>query len=329
VATARGRRYAKAAIDQVYTQWAALATPEARLAKMVDILNPEIASLGAQRMGSKVTTEMTLLGEMASDKWAVHIHPSMLPATITEAQFAAVWGLVSHEFEHGIQWFVSAQVKAANTAGITAAELARLLDIPEHVAEQAIKVQNGTRAGVRLVQGTKEFAEAARFESSLIGAGAAHRNQVMDTLFATSHELEDAKRAFKPLEGSPHGDPTRKAAFERLERANAAYDTAEIAYVRLPEEAAAYRVSTTTEASVAERFSMMRELESGTTAKKAAMADMKRIDTEIGWRVARNEEVPYAMTLDFYSASKQADEAIELIEEAAVGLKKAGVGKAP
>jgi len=59
------------------------------------------------------------------------------------------------------------------------------------------------------------------------------------------------------------------------------------------------------------------------------MAEMKRIDTDIGWRVARKEEVPYSLTLDFYTASKQADEAIELIEEAAVGLKKAGVGKAP
>ena len=206
VATERGRRYAKVAIDRVYSQWAALATPEARLSAMVDILNPEIASMGAQRVGSAVSTTMTLEGEMAADLWQVHIHPSMLPSTVTEAQFSSVWSLVSHEFEHGIQNFTSAQVRATTNPAITASELAGTLGIPEHVAEQAIQVQKGTRVGVKLVQGTPAWTAAAGFEASLIGAGTP-RNAILDTLWATSHEQKDAAAVFKPLEKSPVTGP--------------------------------------------------------------------------------------------------------------------------
>jgi hypothetical protein len=330
VPTELGRRLAAQAQAQVYDRWAALGTPKARLQAMVDLLNPEIEAMGARKLGSNTPAKLLLEGEMDAPQWNISILSSMLDgAQPTHAQFEGLWGLVSHEFEHGKQWFQAAQVEAIRSPGKSAADIAAMVGIPDDIAQRAIDVQSGKRTGVRLVPGTPEFQQASRLHLSIAGPGRAPRGAVYDNLKRTSRELRAAEREWEGVKDLAETDPSHQAAITKWQDANAAYDTAELRYVQLPEEAAAYQAGAAHQASMGERFSMVRELETAKGAETQALGEMKRINGEMARLKGAGQAVPYPLKQEFWAQFEKANEQLRLIEEATENLGKAASGQAP
>ena len=328
VPSAVGRKFASRAHAEVYEKWAELGTANKRLSKMVEILNEELDRIGAPRVGSIPNDKVMLAGELNPAGWRVDIQPSLLGgAKPSEGEFEVLWGLVSHEVDHGSQWFNVAQVKSA--AGKTPAQIASELGIPEAVAKRAEAVQAGRTSKPRLMPGTDEWKAAEVFEESLVGKGSPHREKTLDELDAARKELTAAEAELAKHKNVPITDPKHKAALERLEKASSAYDTVEIAYVQLPEEAAAYRTGASAQASMAERFALVRELESAKAAKSSGISAMKRIEGEMGVLAEAGKDVPYKLTVDFYQEDARVAEAVSAIEEATANLAKADRGVAP
>ena len=269
-----------------------------------------------------------LEGEITSSQWGITIKTSMLSGEApSEQAFANLWGLVSHEVEHGKQWFQVAQVKAANS-GLSAQKIAAMLGVPDRVAEAAIEVQVGRRAGLKLVPGSPEWARASTFETSLLSRSSP-REAILGKLEATAKENKLAKAEFEKVKTLPESNPDRQKALERWQNANEAYDTAEMVYVKLPEEAAAYQVTQSAGASMTERFQLVSEINQAKRLERNALDKLKSIDAEMGKLAEGGKEIPYRLKLDFYAEAKQAEEATDMLVEATENLAKAERGVAP
>ena len=186
----------------------------------------------------------------------------------------------------------------------------------------------GRRAGLKLVAGTPEFAQASTFERSLLSPKSP-RNEILAKLEETAKENKVAKAEFEKVKSLPESDPGRQKAVERWQNANGAYDTAEIAYVKLPEEAAAYKVGGSTGASMTERFQLVGEINSAKRLERNALDKLKSLDAEMGALHAGGKEIPYRLKLDFYAEANKAAEATDMLAEATENLAKAERGVAP
>ncbi len=266
-ASPEGRRVAQEA-QGLFTRWQSLAPPQ-RLAELLEVVNQRMRRIGAPDLRPGAAPAPGALGSLGFGTWSINVRPDLLSAaTVTEAQFADLVGVIAHEARHGEQWFRMAQVEAM--AGHSAPEIARKLGIPEEIATAAREVQSGARAGEKLAGGALE-AQARAWHESVYGAvGGARRSAIYREMDAAVDEVKAADQRWEQVVDLPDGHPSKVAGEQRVQNAHARQRQAVATYKALAEEVDAYAVGGAVTAAVRERLDMISRIAAAKRAERAA-----------------------------------------------------------
>lgn len=192
------------------SEWAALATPQARAERLVDLAAVQLASAEVGVAPEALAFDGKGLTAAAQhEQWRIllDIERNLLgEPSITDDQARQVAGTVLHEARHIEQFHRMARMLAAK--GLSASAIARRMTIPAQVAADAH--DNPLKAG------TPEFITAEdQFEENF-GQGKAQHDQVETESIRAEQALAAAKKA---------GDPTAIAkAQARREAARVNHD---------------------------------------------------------------------------------------------------------
>lgn len=214
-----GKAFGEQVQTGVIDEWARLATPEARLTKLVELINATLATHGVPAVTQGFDSNQNNAGSFDFGPWTMLIGRNKLGGeSISEEDARDVSQTVYHEARHTEQWFRMAQLRAGQ--GLSAAGIARELGIPADIA---------TAARARpLVRGSMEAVIAQGWWESVYGSGAANREAVLKELDAAS----DALRAARNAHNANPTDGTQAALDAAVARRRRAFD----AYRNLPEE---------------------------------------------------------------------------------------------
>ncbi len=214
-----GQAFGEAMQAGAIAEWATLATPEARLHRLVELVNEPLAAHGVPAVSEAFDPDPVNSGSFDFPTWRMLI--GRTPLAAAQLDTAAAKDLADtlyHEARHAEQWYRMAQLRAGQ--GLSAAGIAAELGIPARIARQARTEPLDPRSMQGLI--------AQGWWDSVYGAGAEQRN-------LTLTEVEQAALALRRARGRFAANPTT-ANQASLDRAQARFDRAHDAYRNLPEE---------------------------------------------------------------------------------------------
>ncbi len=227
----------------LHTEWATLATPEARVKKLTEAALAELKTVGVP--GYAVAFKSTLgaaSGQFDFPTWTMDINKTLFEgANPGLAQVAEISNYIVHESRHCEQWFRMARLTAGK--GKTAAEVATAMGIPQRIADEAVKTPL-TAAGA-------ELTEAQGWWDSVYGAKAADRGTVLTEVLAagTAYSTAEAHRADVAKDAAATPAAKEQATKDR-DLALTRFQTAHAKYTALPEEADAWKIGLAVKAAV-------------------------------------------------------------------------------
>ncbi len=214
-----GQTFGEAVQSDVIDDWAKLATPEARLHKLVELVNVRLAAAGVPAVGEAFDADPVNDGSFDFPTWNMNVGRTALSAAgLDLAKAKDLADTIYHEARHSEQWFRMAQLRAGQ--GLSAAGITTELGIPARIARLA--------KADPLAPGSMQGVIAQGWWDSVYGAGSAHRE-------ATLTEIDNAGKARIAARKRFNDNPT-PANQAALDRAQARFDRAFAAYRNLPEE---------------------------------------------------------------------------------------------
>jgi len=218
-APGEGAAFGKSVQGGVIDTWASLATPEARLKKLVELVNVPLVAHGVPPITEAFDPNPNNAGSFDFATWRMLVGKTPLSAASLDTAAAKdLTDTIYHESRHTEQWYRMAQLRAGQ--GLSAGGIAAELGIPGNIARLAKKDPlAGTSMQGLIAQG---------WWDSVYGAGAAHREATLAELDRAGTALDKARARFKK-----NSTPENKAA---LEKAKARHDKVFVAYRNLPEE---------------------------------------------------------------------------------------------
>ena len=224
-------------VEAFQGEWATLTTPEARIDKVIEIVNARLTASNVHPVLHEFANTGAATAQFDFTTWKVQIGRSHFEgATISDEQMTSLAGTIYHEARHSEQWYRIAQMLAGK--GRTAAQIATETSIEATAVAAAFADPIAT--------GTMESVIAQGWYDSIYGRDAAARNATLDEVLAAKTALEAAI-----LANNTSSTPATQAT---LTRARARFDIAFKAYKNLPEEADAHRVGDETEALVSDEL---------------------------------------------------------------------------
>ena len=216
--------YSKKAHD-LLDKWAELGTAEARINKLVELVNKELTIANVPNCDPKIDDAEGNLGQFEFETWALDIgKPAFEKDDPTPAEKADMADTIYHESRHAEQWYRMAQFQASQ--GKSAQQIADDMSIPKKIADKAFADP--------LKKGSMDALIAEGWNESVYGSRASFRNKVLKELAAAGKALEKAQAEFDK-------NPT-PANQKKLDAANARDDKARADYFNLPEENDANRI---------------------------------------------------------------------------------------
>ncbi len=210
-----GRSVQSGAIDE----WATLATPEARLRRLVELVNVSLGAHGVPAVTEGFDPNPTNDGSFDFPTWRMLVGRTPLAAEQLDAATAReIAQTIYHEARHTEQWYRMAQLRAGQ--GLSAAGIAAELGIPARIARQA--------RAEPLTPGSMQGLIAQGWWDSVYGAGAEQRNATLEEIDHAAAAVRQARRRF-----AAHPTSANQAV---LDQARARFDRAYAAYRNLPEE---------------------------------------------------------------------------------------------
>jgi hypothetical protein len=207
LATQANREAFVATGKQVETEWATLATPEARADKLFEGVKTMLDAEQVFTPGHGVDDLGKPAGIFKPQPWQMLFDRTALSApAVGDEDARSVTGTVYHEARHAEQAHKMARMLA--TKGFTADQIQAKMKIPPEVAADAF--------GKPLERGI-EFVTASQQFDSVYGAGAAHFKQAEDES-PSLDELDAAKAAVQAS-----STPANKARYAKLLAAYRAY----------------------------------------------------------------------------------------------------------
>ncbi len=214
-----GQTFGEAVQSDVIDDWAKLATPEARLHKLVELVNERLAAAGVPAVGEAFDADPVNDGSFDFPTWNMNVGRTALSAAgLDLAKAKDLADTIYHEARHSEQWFRMAQLRAGQ--GLSAAGITTELGIPARIARLA--------KADPLAPGSMQGVIAQGWWDSVYGAGSAHRE-------ATLTEIDNAGKARIAARKRFNDNPT-PANQAALDRAQARFDRVFAAYRNLPEE---------------------------------------------------------------------------------------------
>jgi hypothetical protein len=202
-----GKAFGEKAQGQVIDQWAALATPEARLKKLVELVNATLDAHGVPKVTEAFDADRNNDGSFNFPTWAMNVGRDQLDKASVDADEAReLTATIYHEARHTEQWFRMAQLRAAQ--GLSAAGIATEMGIPARIAREA--------KAKPLTRGSMEAVIAQGWFDSVYGSGAEHREAVLNELTAAGNALRAARAA-----RDKNPTPATEAALAKAEERNA------------------------------------------------------------------------------------------------------------
>lgn len=206
-------------------KWDELGTAEARIKKLVELVNKELTIANVPNCEVKIDDAGGDLGQFDFATWSLDIGKKAFEkADPTPAEKADMADTIYHESRHAEQWYRMAQFQASQ--GKSAQQIADDMGIPKKIADKAFADP--------LKKGSIDALIAEGWNESVYGSQAAHRNRVLKEVDDSGAALDKAKAA---VEKDP--SPANKA---KLVAARARRDKALKAYFDLPEENDANRI---------------------------------------------------------------------------------------
>jgi hypothetical protein len=182
----QGKAFGEKAQGQVIDQWAALATPEARLKKLVELVNATLDAHGVPKVTEAFDADKNNDGSFNFPTWAMNVGRDQLDkASVNADEARELTATIYHEARHTEQWFRMAQLRAAQ--GLSAAGIATEMGIPARIAREA--------KSKPLTRGSMEAVIAQGWFDSVYGSGAEHREAVLNELTAAGNALRAAQAA--------------------------------------------------------------------------------------------------------------------------------------
>lgn len=192
---------------QVEAEWATLATPEARAAKLFEGIKPLLDAEGIPTPTLAVEDLGKASGMFSSGPWKLSLDRAALSApTIDDDAARSLSSTIYHEARHCEQNHKMARMLA--TKGNTAAQIQAKMGVPSHIAEDAV---------ARPLPRGVEYATASQQFDAQYGAGKAHHIQA-EKEAPSNDELQAAMAAAKA-----NPTPANKARAARLLAAYRAY----------------------------------------------------------------------------------------------------------
>jgi hypothetical protein len=218
-APGEGQAFGEAVQGGVIDNWATLSTPEARLKRLVELVNVPLGAHGVPPVTDAFDTDANNSGSFDFPTWRMMVGKTPLSAgSLNTAAAKDLTDTIYHEARHTEQWHRMAQLRAGQ--GLSAGGIAAELGIPATIASQA----KANPLDAKSMQGLI----AQGWWDSVYGAGAAPRNATLGEIDRASTALKNARTAFKK-----NPTPENQAA---LAKAQARRDKAFAAYRNLPEE---------------------------------------------------------------------------------------------
>ncbi len=219
------------AAKQVQTDWATLATAQARADTLMVAVNARLTAAGVPNCVGVLRNLGPAAGQLDFTTWQIDLgQVPFSAATITDDAAADITSTVYHEARHAEQWFRMAQMRAGQ--GQTAAQITTTMQIPATISAQAVANP--------LARGSMEALIAEGWYESVYGGRSAHRERVLTEVLSSKTALDNAQTAFDTSPTPAHQT--------RLTAARQRFDRAYQRYVDLPEEADAHRVGNAAEA---------------------------------------------------------------------------------
>jgi len=146
-------------------------TPGDRARAMVGAANAALGAAGVPATQVQMTAGTGAAGAFGFKSWQMKVDPTQFDdVNVVDPGLAAdAANTVYHESRHTEQWFRMAQRRAG--LGESAALIAKTMGIPADIAARA--------AANPILQCDLAEHEAAQFDTSIYGAGAAHRDHVL------------------------------------------------------------------------------------------------------------------------------------------------------
>ncbi len=210
---------------ELLAKWEELGTAEARINKLTELVNVELAAANVPAVGTIISDAEGNLGQFEFTSWSIDIgKPAFETANPTPAEKADMADTVYHESRHAEQWYRIAQFQASE--GKSAQKITDDTDIPKKITDQAVANP--------LKKGSMEALIAKGWNESVYGSRADYRESVLK-------ELAEAEKAEEKAQEELNADPT-PANQKKLEAAKARHVKALAAYYDLPEENDANRI---------------------------------------------------------------------------------------
>jgi len=218
-APGEGQAFGEAVQGGVIDSWATLATPEARLKKLVELVNVPLAAHGVPPVTDAFDADVNNSGSFDFATWRMLVGKTPLSAgSLDTAAAKDLTDTIYHEARHTEQWFRMAQLRAGQ--GLSAGAITAELGIPANIATLA----KASPLNAKSMQGLI----AQGWWDSVYGAGSAHREATLAELGNASTALRKARAAF-----TKNPTPENQAA---LAKAKVRRDKVFAAYRNLPEE---------------------------------------------------------------------------------------------
>lgn len=243
-------------VKRLQQQWGTL-NPNQRADRFGALVNGPLTASGAPpvRVAAQALAP-NYNGLMLSDRWTLAVNERFFQgATLSDAQAGVLADTAYHEARHAQQWFMMGQMRAGD--GATAEMIRREINVPLGVAQAA--TGSPIAPAVRPVQQARAVRDATAtptpatpaaptparqcaeaMHGSVFGAGAAHRNQTLRELSASSSAVAAAQQQVTALTQAG-ASPTALAQAQQAFAAAVARNQAIYpVYRALPEEADAW-----------------------------------------------------------------------------------------
>ncbi len=214
-----GQAFGEAVQSGVIDDWTTLATPEARLKKLVELVNVPLAAHDVPPVTEAFDDDPNNAGSFDFPTWRMLAGKTPLSAaSLDTAAAKELTDTIYHEARHTEQWYRMAQLRAGQ--GLSAAGIASELGIPANIAVLA----KADPLNAKSMQGLI----AQGWWDSVYGSGSAHREATLTELDRAGTALTKARAKF-----AADPSPANQAALEKAEARNAKVFAA---YRNLPEE---------------------------------------------------------------------------------------------
>jgi hypothetical protein len=218
-APGEGEAFGEAVEGGVIDDWASLSTPEARLKKLVELVNVPLAAHGVPPVTDAFDSDPNNLGSFDFPTWRMLVGKKPLSAgSLDTAAAKDLTDTIYHEARHTEQWYRMAQLRAGQ--GLSAGGIAAELGIPASIASLA----KANPLDAKSMQGL----DAQGWWDSVYGAGATPREATLAELDRADTALAKASAAFKKNSTAENAAAVAKAKSRRAK--------AFAAYRNLPEE---------------------------------------------------------------------------------------------